>query len=167
MNQSRPLLEAEAQRIEHAVDVPLRARPSLYSKSRRFVQDDDVVVPVDDQVAISAASRSDTVGISRGLGGGEAVTRAAGEWSGRLDASLPSARRPSIRTCPCAKALQSAVAQLGKMPLEPAIEPQPGLLLGDRAHRDTPAHRARFVRLKLPLRRAGGEGRGHSEAMGA
>src|SRR5262245_39149274 len=48
MNQPRSLLQAEAQRIEHAVDVAPCPRPSLYSEAGWFVQHDDEVIPVDD-----------------------------------------------------------------------------------------------------------------------
>ena len=51
-----------------------------------------------------AASRSETVGISRGLGGGAAVTPGGRRmvWPGSTR-SLPSARLPSIRTWPVRK----------------------------------------------------------------
>ena len=49
MDQPRPLLEAEAQRVEHAVDVPLRAGPALHRQPRRLVEDDDVIVAMDHQ----------------------------------------------------------------------------------------------------------------------
>src|SRR3981081_1998198 len=49
MNQSRPLLEAEEQRIKHAGDVPLRGRSSFTTATGAFMQEEDAVVLMDDQ----------------------------------------------------------------------------------------------------------------------
>src|SRR5580704_10534670 len=121
MNQSRPLLEAEAQRIKHAVDVPLRARSSLYSEPGRLVEYDDVVVLVDDQPldfrGILVRHGGDLARLGRrrdrdpgrqtnGLAGLDAIL-AFGALA--VDSHLPRAQ----------KFLQRAMAQLRKMPLEP------------------------------------------------
>ena len=49
MDQPRPLLEAEAQGVEHAVDMPLGARAALHREARRLVERDHPVVAMDHQ----------------------------------------------------------------------------------------------------------------------
>ena len=70
MDQPRPLLEAEAQRVEHAVDMPLGAGAALHGQPRRLVQHDDVVVLVDDQAA-------DLLGVAVGDASGSRAAWAA------------------------------------------------------------------------------------------
>src|SRR5580704_3642509 len=142
MNQSRPLLEAEAQRIKHAVDVPLRARSSLYSEPGRFVQDDDVVVPVDDQplelrgIVVGDRRNLPRLGRRRGRDPGRQANGLAG-----LDAILAlGALAVDPHLARAQKLLQRAMAQFRIMPLEPAVQPEPGFLVGDGAQFHPPAH---------------------------
>src|SRR5216684_7055138 len=147
MNQSRPLLEAEAQRIKHAVDVPLRARSSLYSEPGRFVQDDDVVVPVDDQppnlrgIAVRYGGNLPRLERRRGRDPGRQADGLAGLdpilalGAPTVDSHLPRAQ----------KLLQRAMAQLRKMPLEPTVQPEPGFPVGDGAQFHPPAHVRSFT----------------------
>ena len=141
MDQPGPVLEAEPKRIEHAVDMPLGARAALHGEARRLVEDDDVFVLVDHQ-------RLDLGGIAIGDGGDFPRLR----WRRRRDAGrqadlLPrldpvlSLDPPPIDTdLPRAQQfLQGSVGQSGEMTLEPAIQPQAGLVVGDGAVLDLAA----------------------------
>ena len=133
VDQPRPLLVAETQRVEHAVDMPLGPGPALHRQARRLVQHDDLVVLVDDQAAdllgvavrhgrdlarLGWRRRGDAGRQADGLAGLDAIL-ALGALA--VDADLAGAQ----------KLLQGAVAQLGEMALEPAVEPQAGLVVDD------------------------------------
>ena len=150
MDQPRPLLVAETQRVEHAVDMPLGPGAALDRQARRLVQHDDVVVLVDDQAAdllgvavrhgrdlarLGWRRRGDAGRQADGLAGLDAIL-ALGALA--VDADLAGAQ----------KLLQGAVAQLGEMALEPAVEPQAGLVVDDGSGLD-----------------AGGRGHGNAHAL--
>ena len=70
MDQPGPVLEAETERIEHAVDMALGTRAALHGEAWRLVEDDDVIVLVDHQ-------RLDLGGVAIGDGGDFARASAA------------------------------------------------------------------------------------------
>src|SRR5262245_11500905 len=135
MNQPRSLLQAEAQRIEHAVDVPPCPRPSLYSEAGRFVQHDDEVVPVDDHVPyVGSIARGYRRSLARlGLGRHGDTGRQADGLAG-LDA-VPGLSTLAVEPhlAGAQELLQSAMAEIGAVPLEPAVEPQAGLIRRNHA----------------------------------
>ncbi len=94
MDQPRPLLEAEAQRIEHAVDMALRCPlPPCTARPGGLLSTITWSSLVDDQAAGSpAASRSETVGISARLG-----RRRSGDARRQADRSGRARRGPCPR----------------------------------------------------------------------
>ena len=142
MDQARPLLGAEAQRIEHAVDMPLGAAAALHGEAGRLVERDHPVVAVDDELLDLGGVALRHGGPSLGLSGG--LRRRRNGDAGRqthglagLDAVLaldPLAVEPDLAGAQ--ELLQRAVAQLREMTLEPAVQPKPGLVVGDGARLD-------------------------------
>ena len=138
MDQPRPLLVAEAQRVEHAVDMPLGPGAALHRQPRRLVQHDDLVVLVDDQAAdllgIAVRDGRDLARLGRRRGGD--AGRQADGLAGLDPVLALGALAVDADLAGAQKLLQGAVAQLGEMALEPAVQPQAGLVVGDGAGLD-------------------------------
>ena len=144
MDQPRPLLEAEAQRVEHAVDMPLGARTALHREAGRLVEGDHPVVAMDHQALdLSRVPVGDQrprlgLGLRFGRRRGDAGRQAHG--LPRLDPVL-AFDPPAVdaHLTGAQQLLQRAVGEVGKMALEPAIQPQTRLVAGNRARLDPAA----------------------------
>ena len=116
MDQPRPLLVAEAQRVEHAVDMALGARAALHREPRRLVERDHLVVAMDHQASGSRPcrvprprGRSLALGRRRGR-----HARAAGARSGRArpgPCPRPACRRAAPGRCAAASAARHGSAR--------------------------------------------------------
>jgi len=141
VDQARPLA-ARGQRGEHPVQVARGPGAALDREPGRLVQDQERVVLVQDQRAqpfgvlradgrlpprrrsARLAQRRDPDALARAQAG-------VGRGPPAVDPDLAGPQQP----------LQPAVAELGEMPMEPAVEADLGLVRGDRAHFD-PGHLA-------------------------
>ncbi len=127
---ARVLLESEA--VEHAVDMGGEAAAALGRQARRLVQHDDVLVHVDDVVLQTAADL--LLRLSAGLLFEVAVHHlrrqadhlAGGDAVGRLH---PLAVEPDLPGAQ--QLLQPAMGQRRVVPLEPAVDADAVLVMGD------------------------------------
>ena len=135
MHEARPLA-ARGPRLEHAVDVPARPGAALDREAGRLVEHDQRVVLVQD-------ARAQPFGIGRIDRVGPARAGAAGRWSadsGGMRMRLAGAeariglRAPAIHPhlAGAQQLLQPAMADLGEMTPEPAIEADLALVGADR-----------------------------------
>ena len=138
MDQPGPVLEAETQRVEHAVDVALRAGAALNGQPRRLVEGDHMIVAMDHQGldlgSVAVGHRRPFPRLGR-RGRGDAGRQA--HLLARLDTVV--ALRPLAVDADLAGAqefLQGAMAQRRVVALEPAVQPKPGIVVGDGAGLD-------------------------------
>ena len=122
---------AEAQRVEHGVEMAGDARAALHRQAVRLVQHQQMIVPVEHQALqvppLRPASSSSVWRLGRARARPAAAARAP---PGRRRAGSRS-RRACRRRAPgrCGKFLDGALGQARKVPAEPAVEPDVGLVL--------------------------------------
>ena len=117
---------------------------ALHRQPRRLVQHDDLVVLVYDQAAdllgVAVRHGRDLARLGRRRGGD--AGRQADGLAGLDPVLALGALAVDADLAGAQKLLQGAVAQLGEMALEPAIEPQAGLVVGDGSGLDLGARRS-------------------------
>ncbi len=152
MRQHRPLALLVAQRLEHAVDMPLGARAALHRQAEGLVQHHQVAVLEQDHGA-------DRLGVARI--GRSAVRRRRAGFAERRHAHALAGLEPGRNLGPLARDPHFALADdlvemrlrdFRESPAEPTVEAHARLVLADRVGGD--AARARHVRLRINARPA-------------
>ena len=130
VHQARPFVGAEAERVEHGVEVAARAAAALHRQARRLVEGEHVVVAVDH----AAPQRLGVGGVDgcRGWPGPGRRLVAPGRQAHRIPRRQPRATLGA----PAADAhlpgaqplLQAPGGDLGAVPPEPTVKAEPRLL---------------------------------------
>src|SRR5581483_5352024 len=141
MDQPWPIGIAEAQRVEHAVDMALGAAAALHREPRRLVERDHPVVAMDDELLDLGRL---AIGNRRPLARlGRRRRSDAGRQAHGLPLLDPVLALDALAVEPylagAQELLQRAMTQIREMPLEPAVEPQARLVAGDGARLDLAA----------------------------
>ncbi len=123
VDQPRPLRAAETQAVEHGVEMMLGRGAALDRKTRRLVEDDHIVVAVEN----CPLDFGDVAGFGLIVRLRRRYIRVGQRWNPHFLAggdSVPGARAFAVDTdLPGAQQfLQTTMAELRKMPLEPAVQ---------------------------------------------
>ena len=137
MDQARPLLEAEAQRVQHAVDVLVRTAAALHRQSRRLVEHDHVIVAMYHHALDLGGVAIGNRRLRLGSRLGRRRIRDAGRQADRLARLDTVLALGALAVDPdltgAQQLLQRAVAQFGEVALKPPVEAHASLVVRDGA----------------------------------
>ena len=139
VHQARALARAEAQRIEHGVEMARDAAAALHRETGRLVDHQQLIVAIED--AAAQVARRLRIQRRRGRACGSrgrlAQRRHPNPLTGMQARAGANASAVDPDLAAAQQLLQAAVRQVREMPPEPAVEPDSGFVRGDR-HRPRP-----------------------------